>query len=131
MKNPDVSHLKVIVLVFAMPECGACEEYTPRLLKRVNAFKRSGHPFVVYKSGMSLNEGQIPIFLYNVASDGKGVQALADQYKIEATPTTLVLVRPEGALRLEGAINDAQIDHVLTSASAYNNIIPQAPRARR
>lgn len=120
MKTPDVSHLNVIILVFAMPDCGHCEEYTPRLLNRVSAFRRKGSPFVIYKNGMKLDKKDIPVFIYNAASDGKGVQELADRYAVQATPTTLVLVRPEGALRLEGAIDDDQIDYMLTSALAYN-----------
>lgn len=114
----DVSKFRVIILVFGMPGCHACEDYVPRLRARAAALKKSKKTFL-YENGKSLPDGVLPIFIYDVNSENKPLQALADQYKIEAMPTTIVLVRPSGARRFEGALSDTQIDHVLTEAAQY------------
>ena len=118
----DVSHLRVIMLVFGLPGCGACEDYVPRLKARAKEFEevdvfddRTSNS----KRKMKAKVGTLPIFIYNVDARDPELQKLADQYEIQAMPTTIVLVRPQGALRYEGPISDKQIDFVLGEAVKY------------
>jgi thiol-disulfide isomerase/thioredoxin len=109
MASMDLTPHKVVVIVFAMPECGACEAYIPRLAAR--AGKHAG-AFQVYPSTRP-RAAAIPILVYDVASPDRDVQALADRYAVSATPTTLVLRRGPGSFKVEGGLDDAQIDHLL------------------
>ena len=120
----DVSHLNAIVLVFGMPGCGACEEYIPRLKLRAQALHEEYRTVVIdeasgTKRKSKVKVGMLPIFIYDVESEDLELQKLADQYEIKAMPTTIVLIRPQGALRLEGAIADGHIDHILKQAAEY------------
>jgi thiol-disulfide isomerase/thioredoxin len=96
----DIQGERVIVVVFAMPDCPACEEYLPRFLARAEAYRKAG----------------VPVFVYDVSSEDPKLNAFADRYKIRATPTTLVLPRGAGMLRAEGALPDASIEVLLRKA---------------
>lgn len=119
MSAPSLDHVKSLVLVFAMPGCGACEDYIPRLTRLVKGFQAYKVPFVLYTAG-EIPRGAIPVLIYNAAETDPGVQALADQYKIEGLPTTILLTRTTHPARLEGAISDEQIHEVLTAAAIAN-----------
>lgn len=93
----DLSGYRVIVVVFAMPDCPACEDYVPRFLRYAAPYQQAG----------------IPVFVYNVASEDPKLQEFADRYKVQVTPTTLVLPRGQGHLKVEGGLPDAAIDRLL------------------
>lgn len=95
----DLQNAKAVIVVFIMDGCGACHEYTPMFQKVAREFA-----------------GKIPAFILDVNSQQGG--PLADQYGIEATPTTLVMRKPAGALKAEGALNEAQIRQLFTIAAA-------------
>lgn len=104
-----------------MPECGACESYVPKLIEKANILKKKeGIPFEDYKSGIKLKTNSIPILVYDVASEDESIQALANRFNIEATPTTIVLVNPSGAFRTEGELEPTQIEKLLRGAAFYN-----------
>jgi hypothetical protein len=92
---------RVIVVVFAMPDCPACEDYVPRFLKRAAPYQQ---------------QGGVPVFIYNAASEDPNLQAFADRFSISATPTTLVLPRGPGHIKVEGSIDDAMIETLLRRA---------------
>lgn len=118
MAEVDLSPYNVVIIVFAMPECGACETYLPRLIERSQAH---GAPFEVFDGGRAPAKGRVPILTYDVASDDKAVQQFADQYQVTSTPTTLVLRRGPGSFKLEGALSPGQIDYVLAVAKEANS----------
>lgn len=114
----DLSNHKVLIAVFAMPDCGHCEEYLPRFTKKV---KELGHPFLIYTAGSDVPPGVIPVLVYNVAVNNVDVQRFADRFQISATPTTLVLRNPIGTFKAEGALDNRQIEALLGLASQALN----------
>lgn len=108
---------KVVVIVFAMHECPACDHYLPRFLAEVEALKQHGYPFVVYEPDAVLPPGSIPVIVYDAASENVDIQKLADRYKVEATPTTIVVPRGPGGFKCEGSLANNQIQWVLMMAS--------------
>lgn len=113
MTAATVDHVSVLIIVFGMPDCGACEEYVPRLLKRVGELQRQGYRFTIYEPGKAIAAGSIPVLVYDVASEDSELQALADRYSVNATPTTIVQSRGGNAFKAEGALDAKQIDALL------------------
>lgn len=111
--STSLEHTNVVLVVFAMPGCPACEEYLPKLYKAVEVYKSHGHPFVVYELGMTLQRGQIPVVVYDSTSQDPEVQAFADQHNISGLPTTLMLPKRGRSGRWEGGLADADIYSIL------------------
>ena len=80
----------VVVVLFTIPGCEACEEYKPR-------FRRIAQHY----------QNQFPIFMLD-ANDPKNAD-LATRLNVMAVPASFVLRRPTGMVRVEGAIPDQQI----------------------
>lgn len=112
----DLRHTRAVIVVFAMHGCGPCEEYLPRFTKHVERLKRLQYPFVIMRPGGQLEPGQIPVMIYNAAAEDTELQTLADRLGINATPTTALLTRRD-TIKLEGALDDAQIDQLLYAAT--------------
>jgi thiol-disulfide isomerase/thioredoxin len=106
---------RVVVIVFAMGECGACEHYLPRLVAEAEALTQKGYPFVVNPESTPPNEA-IPILLYDAASADAEVQKLADRFGVTATPTTIIAARGPGSFKAEGSLANNQIQWVLMMA---------------
>jgi thiol-disulfide isomerase/thioredoxin len=117
--TPDLRHTRALIVVFVMPGCGACEEFLPRLLKLVAQHQAAGTPFRVWQPGQPLHPGEIPVLIYDAASEDAELQAFADRLKITATPTTALMTRTNTA-RVEGAIDDAQASRLLLAAAQAN-----------
>jgi len=115
----DLRNTKVLIAVFAMPGCGACDEYLPRFGRQVRRFQQAGAPFHIWHPGDEIVPGMIPVLIYDAAADNAELQAFADRLKIVATPTTAMLTRPS-VVKVEGAIDDAQIEQLLRSAAVAN-----------
>lgn len=113
----DLKPYRVIIAAFGMPECGACEEFLPRFLALL---AKHGRPFHVYQPGQPMPRTGIPVLVYDVADPDPGIQAFANQYAISATPSVLVLRRGQGALKIEGSIDDNQAAHLLALAREAN-----------
>jgi thiol-disulfide isomerase/thioredoxin len=96
-QNP-VPPANAVVVVFAMKECPACADYMPRFQAVASQFAG--------RVGYQILDANAP-----------GVQALAERFNIEATPTTLVLRRPVGAIKAEGSLSDGEILHLFNVAS--------------
>jgi len=105
----SVAQAKVVILVFAMPGCPACHEYLPRLYEHIDMAQQAGNPIVLYQDGMDVGRDVIPVVVLNSTSQDAQLQALCDQHKISALPTTMVLPRWGMAVRYEGALPDADI----------------------
>jgi thiol-disulfide isomerase/thioredoxin len=110
----------VIILVFAMDGCPACEHYVPRLLSEAEALRAEGYPFVVYTPGMPLAPRTIPIVIYDAATPDSDVQKLADRYAVRATPTTIVVTRGSGGFKCEGSLANNQARWLLLMANEVN-----------
>jgi len=117
--NP-LENVNVLVAVFAQPECGACEEYLPRFLAQVEAFRQKKAPFLVYTDGVAIPPGFIPVLVFDVASPDSSLQAYANRYEVSATPTTVVQKSNGGVLKTEGALSDKQIEGLLGLAQLHN-----------
>ena len=89
---------RTAILVFGMAGCDACAEYIPRFRARSRRFA-----------------GHVPIHVL----DANQHTRMADYYRIRNTPTTLVLRKPQGVMRVEGAVGDAEIERILAVAYAY------------
>ena len=109
----DLAPHQAVIVVFGMAECPACEGYIPRLVDKAMA---RGKIFHIYEPGQPIPKGKIPVLIYDAMSPDEGVQELADRYRVEATPSTLVLLRGPGSCKIEGSIDDNQIDHLLDLA---------------
>lgn len=110
----------IVIVVFAMPGCPACEDYIPRLYQQIGGFQKLGHPFVIYELGKSLKPGQIPILVYDASARDPGVQAFADQHGVSGLPTTLLLPKVGFPAKYEGGLGNDQIYALLNAAIATN-----------
>jgi len=90
---------RAAIFVFGQHGCPACSEYIPR-------FKRIAGPF----------RRQLPIGVYDIARDGRHALQLANDMRIRATPTTVVL-RGNAVRSFVGALPDAQVRALLESAT--------------
>lgn len=115
----SLAHVKSMLIVFAMPGCGACEDYKPRFEHQVNAWIGHGQPMFWYKSG-AIPPRQIPVLMLNAASQDPSVVSLAEQYEISAVPSTLLLTQNRRPVKLEGTLDDQQIHELLASAVYAN-----------
>jgi hypothetical protein len=116
---PDLRHTRVLVVVWAMPGCGACDEYLPMFLDQVAAMQKNGAPFHVWSPGKTIEPGEIPVLLYDAASESEELQDFADRLKVTATPTTCVLTR-WGATKVEGALDVPAVQRLLYQAQRSN-----------
>lgn len=108
----------VVVLVFAMQECPACEHYLPRLVaeaENLNA-QLKGVSFVVNPETQP-PAGVIPILVFDAAATDAAVQQIADRYEVQATPTTVIAVRGPGSFKVEGSLANNQIQWLLLMAT--------------
>lgn len=99
-----------------MQGCGACEEYKPRFRKVV---REIGLPvFDVGKGRLPdptlLQSTCLPVYM--VDCDDTQFGDWAEHLNVHATPTTYVLRRPRGMIRIEGAIPDDQVKWVMSKA---------------
>lgn len=87
------------VIVFVQKECGACHEFMPRFKAVAMPFKKCG----------------IKLFAPDIgnANDKKAMLA-ADYYKIEATPTMIVVSKRGRIKKFEGGIDDSEIVKALS-----------------
>lgn len=113
----DLSKVNVLIAVFAMPDCHACESFTPKIAAAAHA---AGRPFQVHDERTPIRKGAVPVVFYDVSQPDPEISAFADRYKVEATPTTLVLTRSGGVFKVEGALTDEQIAHLLQIAREAN-----------
>lgn len=110
----DLSQARAVIFVFAQPDCPACHEFTPVLLSRIRA--RAGQGLVICDGSCPLQPGQIPVFLCDVTSEDTALQDLVKTYKVEVTPTMVLLLRGPGSCKLEGTVTAFQMDQVLDVA---------------
>jgi thiol-disulfide isomerase/thioredoxin len=88
------------VIVFHMCGCKPCKEYLPR-------FKRSA---VKYRSRLHLRT-------IDVATSDKRIQDIAIKFRIQATPTTLVLDPNDKVIKRKiGGLTDEDIEKLLIFA---------------
>jgi thioredoxin-related protein len=115
----SLDHVKSMIIVFAMPGCEACEDYKPRFARQVDAWISHGVPMYWFESGQ-VPPRMIPVLMLDASSEDPSVVGLADQYEIQAVPTTLLLTRNRRPVKLEGALDDQQIHEILASAHLAN-----------
>lgn len=88
----------VVVVCVVMQGCGACHEFLPRFRRVAAKYARC-----------------VPSMIVN-ASDPKQAP-LADRFNVRVTPTTLILRRPVGQIRLEGAVSNAELERAFMLAA--------------
>ncbi len=110
----------VVVYVFAMHECPACEHFLPRFIAEAEALNATlapqGISFVVNPMTQPPPRS-IPILVFDAAAQDDAVQKLADRYSVTATPTTIVATRGPGSFKCEGSLANNQIQWLLLMAS--------------
>ena len=89
----DLRKQRVLVALFVMEGCGACDEFKPRFDKISAPYAAAG----------------IPIVVYDAQSEAPDLVAFMDRYGVTATPTMLILKRGPGSIRVDGSVDDAQI----------------------
>ncbi len=94
----DLSQFNVVVIVFTMPGCPACSEYVPRFQQVAQQFS-----------------GRVPSFVVDSNSQSGG--PLADRLMVTATPTTLILRKPTGAIKAEGALPSEEVAQMFQFAA--------------
>jgi thiol-disulfide isomerase/thioredoxin len=95
----DLTQYNVVVVVFVMEGCHACAEYAPRFQQVARGFPA------------------VPAFIVDANSPQGG--PLADRFMVEATPTTMILRKPSGAVRAEGALPSEEVAEMFKFASAH------------
>ena len=117
----SLENTNVVIVVFAMPGCPACEDYLPRLHKQIDGYRKLGYPFIVHDGESELPVAAIPILIYDATSQDQSVQSFADRHKITGLPTTIVLPRYGVVTKYEGTLTNEQIYGILNMAIATNN----------
>lgn len=118
MQLPE--YVKSLVIVFEMPGCPHCEDYSPRFVKMVDEWITHGQPFYWYQPGVVIPQGVVPVLVLDAASEDPSIVTLADQYKIEGLPTTLLLTRRSKPQKIEGSIEDRKLYDLLSNAVRAN-----------
>lgn len=118
MPAPNLNNTKVLVAVFAMSGCGACEDYLPRFTAAIEKYKGYGLPFYIWESG-PIAPGWIPVLVCDAASQDPAMQEFANKLNITATPSTVIMTR-NGTRKVDGSIDDDELDGLLRSAVDYN-----------
>ena len=117
----DLANTRVLLVVWAMPGCGACDEYMPVFTERVeNARKVHGVPFKIVSANQKVAPGEIPVLFYDAAAENEGLQDFADRLGVTATPTTCMMTH-HGTTKIEGAIPPDEIDQLLYAAHRANS----------
>lgn len=116
---PDLRNTNVVLVVFAMHGCAACDTYLPQFRDQVEDHIAHGAPFRVWSPGQPLRRGEIPVLFYDAAAKDDDLQDFADRLGITATPTTCMLTRA-GAAKIEGAVSSEEVERLLTSAQNAN-----------
>jgi thiol-disulfide isomerase/thioredoxin len=82
------------VIVFIQKMCGACHEFMPRFQRIAEPYKQCG----------------VALYAPDVGNEkDKKAQAAAEFYKIEATPTMVVISARGRVKKIEGAVEDEEI----------------------
>lgn len=119
----NLEEQKVVVFVFAMHGCPACDHYLPRFTAEADALNKQlgeqGVAFVVNPE-MQPPAGTIPVFVFDAAAQDAEVQKLADKFGVTATPTTVLAVRGPGTFKVEGSLANNQIQWILMMATEVN-----------
>ncbi len=87
-----------IVVVFTIPGCPACEDYMPVFRQIAGHFPGVQH----YVIDASTPQGA----------------PYADHFGIQATPTTMVLRNPVGAIKAEGLLRPVDVHQLFSIAAA-------------
>lgn len=98
MIHVNLANARCVVVVFAQEGCPACEEYVPR-----------------FQAVAAQYSAQVPSAIVD-ASD-KRYEQIADTFQINATPTTLVLRKPTGAIKAEGSLPNTEISKLFAVAA--------------
>ena len=102
--TPNIETSKIVVAVFTMKGCGACEDFMPRFQR----IARAPRPELRNLSFAHY----LPMPYYDV--NDKRYDALCNRFGVLYTPTTLVLRRPTGIKRFETApMPDEEIEQML------------------
>lgn len=96
----NLANARAVVVLFTIPGCGACAEYKPR-------FQRIAQQY----------QHVVPIYMLNANDTRSDVADLANRLHVANVPATFVLRRPNGLIRVEGAIPDSQIAWLLGVAA--------------
>lgn len=112
-------HARASIVVFAMPGCGHCHEYLPKLEKHVGNFQTHGVP-IIYYANREVPRGQIPIIVVDSTSSHDQIVSMLDQFKIEGMPTTVLFTHNSRPRVLEGDLDDSTIHELLSSAAIAN-----------
>jgi len=125
----DLSPFRVVVFVFGMPECWACENYLPRFQACLAARGAKRQPFWTYDpetSPTAPSPRAIPVLFLDASSEDPQISGLADRVGVTGTPCTVVM--PLGArsatdprpyntfLKHEGALPTENIEQILDAA---------------
>lgn len=94
----------VVVALFTIPGCEACEEYKPRFERAVQHYRQQV-PALQH----------VPVFMYD-ANDPRCAE-IATRLNVHNVPVTFVLRRPSGLVRIEGGVPDSQIAWLLGIAA--------------
>lgn len=94
----DFTQSRVIVILFVIQGCEACDDFKPRFHQIAQRYRQ-----------------YIPIMMMD-ANDPRCAD-LAGRLNVGNVPATFVLRRPTGAIRVEGAIPNSQIAWLLDIAA--------------
>jgi hypothetical protein len=97
-----LNEANVFVALVILDGCGACEEFKPRFLRAVEKLQRR-------------NPG-LPVGIYQADDPRPDVQEFLDRFKVESTPTMLILCRGPGSISVVGSVDSLQLDGLLDMA---------------
>lgn len=112
----DLTLHHCLIAIFTLEGCGHCEAYVPLVEAEVARLQRARRPIEMLRADRPPGEAAVLVAVYDLTKGDHTVQAFADRYQIETTPTTLVLPHGAGAFKVASALTPSQITHVLEDA---------------
>jgi thioredoxin-like negative regulator of GroEL len=100
MPSADPRNANVVVVLFTIDGCEACEEFKPR-------FQRVAQQFA----------GQVPIYMLDANSNHPEVASLAQRLGVTNVPATYAMRKPRGLITVVGGVPDEQIAWLLGVAA--------------
>lgn len=112
----DLTMFRYFIAIFTLEGCGHCEEYVPKVEAEVARLRRKKHSIELLRAGQAPQGAAVLIAVYDLTAGDHSVQAFADRFQVETTPTTLILPQGPGAQKITGALTDSQVQHMLADA---------------
>jgi thiol-disulfide isomerase/thioredoxin len=113
----DLTRYKTLIFVFVMDGCGACEDYLPTFLEVAKVYERC-IPVLISEDGETHDVGRAQAAILILDAANPKYEKYADHFKIQETPTTVILFRRNHASNFSatGALDEGEVNDLFMRA---------------